>query len=70
MTVGAALIGYSVGLLIYPLVCPVILPPPNDYFDWSEPHIIINWPQFIASSIAPLIAGVGLIVWSFRRKRK
>jgi hypothetical protein len=70
MIVGASLVGYSVGLLIYPLVCPVIAPPSDDLSDWSGPHTVIDWPQFIASTIAPLIAGVGLIVWGILRKRK
>jgi hypothetical protein len=71
MIFGASLIGYSVGLLIRPLVCPVIPPPPNDYGDWAGPHLMIDWPQFIASIIVPLVAGVGLlIVWFFWRKRE
>jgi hypothetical protein len=47
-----------------------LLTPPSDNFsDWSEPHIVINWPQFIAFN-ALLIAGVGLVVWIIVRKRK
>ena len=71
MIVGALLIGYSVGSLIYPFVYLLIYPsalPPSDNYDWAGPHIIINW-QFIAA-IALLIAGVGLIVWSILQKRK
>ena len=43
----------------------------SDLCDWSQGRLIyiINWPG-IALLFAPLIAGIGLIVWITLRKRK
>jgi hypothetical protein len=43
----------------------------GDLCDWSRGPLlsIIDWPR-IALHFAPLIAGIGLIVWIIRRKRK
>jgi hypothetical protein len=68
--VGTSLVGYSVGLLIFPFVCPLPPPPPPDNLsDWSQGHLVVEWPKIVALIVAPLIAGVGLIVWGILRKR-